>query len=332
MTTKNQSSIVPDFQQYSFIVPDLPSSIVPNLQQYSFIVWSDDDIARDNYQQWQNKRNEDTKYCGCYHGYINLLNGKVRYLARACNEPHCKRCGPRIRECMKKNLVAKLEKTPLSKITLTGTIEEQKIKRAKILREFGKNKVMVSVNDDHENVLSCSTDIIIDGTISNKVSSWLDNDDTQKIITSISDNDIEKWSTKSPYGKSAGALHKQQIVAPKEKKEDQKENKENEEKLETINHVASFETNTEDIKTLNEVEHEVQKQTSQFNPKTVQELTQALKRRHELRERLLIEKGIVILSNKYIKKQVKMNDVIWIVEKKPIRTIKFKYTEDEIPF
>ena len=313
-------------EQLTFIEPE-----------YSFTVYSENELADlikiERYNKWLAKRDQDSKYCGTYHGIPNVLKGGAKYYSRSCNEPHCDKCGPRIREQMKHNLTIKLKQSPLNKITLTGTTQQQKDIRAKILREFGKNNVMVSVNTDNNNVLSYSTDIIINGDINNKVKSWLGNNDTQQIITRISDDDILLWSAKSPHGKAAGTLHKKEPSTPSPKEKTKEDDKIN---MVTISHVTSYQTDSYDVKLLNQIEVEVLKQTSNLNPKTAHQLTKALNEQYKIREQLLNDNGIVILSNRYNKLQVNITNVCW----QPVKSSqnvdykgKFELlTENDIPF
>ncbi len=255
----------------------------------------DEQPVEDNgHDYWLHKRQTDIKYCGWIKIRERPENGQVSFTFVSCNEPDCPNCGPKIRAEMTKHLSAILTERPLRKITLTGTVEEQKQQRAKIVRKYGKNLTSAFPSDIlTETGLKLETEMLIDTQ-----------DEIGEAYTALSDDDIVRWSQKSFQAKKSGALHKLKSLSSPA-------GEVNELDVTNICHYEEWQTDTSDMKLLKEIEKEVLRETSYLKPMSVWEVERALEIRRKVRKARYELKGIVILSNKPLKRIINVDKIDW---------------------
>ncbi len=255
----------------------------------------DEQPVEDNgHDYWLHKTSVDIKYCGFFKSRENPLTGVNSFSPLNCNEADCLRCGPRIRKEMTKHLSAILDDRPLRKIILTGTVAEQKKERARLTRKYTKDGIFSSPNDILNDAgLSLEIEVLIDT-----------NDEIGEEYKTLSDDDIMRWSQKSFQAKKSGSLHKQ-------KSPSSPAGEANELDAANIVHYEEWQTNTSDVKLLKEIEKEVLRETSYLKPMSVWEVERALEIRRRVRKARYELKGIVILSNKPLKRIINVNKIDW---------------------
>lgn len=255
------------------------------------------------HDEWRGKRDTDIFWCMKCSTREVYEDGTVEITNKPCNEPDCPTCGPRIRKLMKEVLTCKLEQNPLRKITLTGDIEKQKKERARIIRKYGKKKVSVFV-----------TDILTDEGIGLETEILIDTSDEIGIeYVTLTDDDVYKWSQKAFNGKKSGNLHKDRIIIPGIDPDPVEPKKPEiiDEPVETIE-ICILKTDCEDKEIIEELEEKVLEETKHLDPKTFDELRQALIARRQMRQRVYEDNQIVILSNRCSKVTAIMSRVEWL--------------------
>ncbi len=255
----------------------------------------DEKPVEDNgHDYWLHKRKTDIKYCGWIKIRERPENGQVSFTFVSCNEPDCPNCGPKIRAEMTKHLQEILDDRPLRKITLTGCVEDQKQQRAKIVRKYGKNFYSAFANDILTDAgLKLETEMLIDTQ-----------DEIGEEYTTLFDDDIMRWSQKSFQAKKSGSLHKQ-------KSPSSPAGEANELDAANIVHYEEWQTDTSDMKLLKEIEKEVLRETSYLKPMSVWEVERALEIRRKVRKARYELRGIVILSNKPLKRIINVEKIDW---------------------
>lgn len=256
-----------------------------------------------DYYHWREKRDTDIKWCCKVTTTEDPRTGKNRISCKDCEEPDCSNCGPRIREEMAKALNKVLLQHPLRIIKLSGTIEEQKAERARIMRKYGKGKCSAFANDVlSEKGLSVQIEMLIDTK-----------DEIGEPYVSLTADDLYRWSQKSFASKKSGNLHKVRVIPHIENEEQELPPKEEIETKEEVVRVTieQWKTDCRDKEFVEAIEEEVIRNTNYLNPKTLEELEQALLVRRDVRRRILEDNGIVILSNESFRVTVKMSEVDW---------------------
>ena len=221
-------------------------------------IWLEEweDVIFGEYNHWRDRKDIRIKYCGYQKVTENVKTGKMDIEIHLCGEPDCKFCGRKIRAEIRQAFNQHLE-DGLRHIVLSGTEEEQKKQRAKIIRKYSKERVSFTVNDV---ITEKGWSTVVEGIIKTE-------DEIGEPLTEITTELVERWANKSFRHAKSGYLHKIKPPTPVTKVEPEEPPEDS-----TLVYAEKWLLSTKDKEILEEIQQEVRQETVNLIPQALEDI------------------------------------------------------------